>query len=293
MPNHSHLIKNHSLVRYTRAASGIKTALAKLDADLRRLERDRSLFDGERAQRKEDARRTALTTIRKHRAEMSEALADHRSWSTAHTDDAPSGEEAQRRSYYSTRAQAELANLGEADALALVQRMAATGDTERGQEYVAAARGRVPAGALRALERQVESADASGARHWGAAVNAIEQQLAMLDHHVTTLMDQAGHISDAARAGTAPEEPLSLRRLDLWTQGLDGHASNAFQASVAADGEWTDVAMSLATAGTAGWDASDEQRDAPAPGGAQALAGTPADATADRSDAQDDAGVQA
>lgn len=292
MPNHDHLIKNATLTRYTRAAASIKAAAAKLDTELRRLERDRSLFDGERDRRKVEARQTAEASIREHRREMSEALADHRSWSTTHTDSPPSGEEAQRRAYYSVRAQAELANLSAPDALALVQRMAATGDTERGQEYAAAARGRVPAGALRAVERQVESVDAAGARHWGAAVDAIEGQLAWFDRHVATLMERAGFISPEAKAGTAPETGLDTRILDLWSQGLDGHAGAAFAASKEADGQWDGVAAAIGNGygGGDGWDSTGDDHSAQQPtGDPQAQPDAPADAHADQADAGADA----
>lgn len=299
--NYSHLIKSPSLVRYTRAAAAIKAAVAKLNTDLRRIERDPSLYDHEKKQRMAEARAATEATRRKHRAEMDEALADHREWSAKHTDDAPSGEEAQRRSYYSVRAQAELAHLPEADRLALVQRMAATGDKERGQEYVAAARGRVPAGTLRALERQVESTDAAGARHWGAAVDAIEAQLGWFDQHVAKLMDQAGNVTaDVQRdpntgaplpwpGGVAPEAPVNTRILDLWASGLDGHAGAAFAASQASDGQWSDVASSLATGGLAGgFDPGDQGGDQPQDG-TQAPAGPPAEAQAPSTDAQGDA----
>lgn len=298
MPNRSHLIKNPSLVRYTRGNDGIKAALAKADTECHRIDRDPYLRDYEKGQRKAEARTAMEATIRQHQADMDEAAADHRSWSVQHTDDAPSGEEAMRRSYYSVRAQAELAHLPEADALALVQRMAATGDRERGQEWVAAARGRVPAGALRALERQVESVDAAGARHWGAAVDAIQGQLGWHDHHVSKLMDRVGKVTaDPERdeqtgaplpwpGGQAPEAPLDTRILDLWARGLDGHAGAAFQASIAADGQWSDLAAALPYGGTEGYDATGDEQ---AQGDPQGQTDAPADPQADHSDAEVDA----
>lgn len=301
MPNHNHLIAHADVTRYTRPALAAKAVISKLDTDLRALDRRADLYDHERTQRKADARRDAEAELRKLRAEMAEHLAEHRSWSTTHTDSPPSGEDAQRRAYYSTRAQAELAHLTEADALALVQRMAATGDLERGQEYVAAARGRVPAGALRALERQVESVDTAGARYWGAAVDAIDTQLGWFDRHVANLMDQAGNVTAEVErdpqtgaplpwpGDRAPEAPINTRVLDLWASGLSGHAGNAFAASKESDGQWSDVAASLATGGLAGgWDAGD-QGDQQSQGDPLAPAGAPTDATADRSDAQADA----
>lgn len=302
----SFLIKNHAnLDRITKPALAARAVLAKLNTDLRALDRRADLYDHERTQLKAEARAAAEATVRKHERDQREALAEYRSWSTQHTDDPPSGEEAQRRGYYSVRAQAELAHLPEADRLALLQRMAATGDKERGQEYVAAARGLVPPGALRSLERQVESEGTAGARHWGAAMDAVQGQLDTQHAYIAKLLERAGNVTaDPERdprtgaplpwpGGHAPEAPLDTRILDLWAQGLSGHAGQAFEASKASDTQWSGVAGALPTAGTEGW--SDEgDEGAPQPqGDPQRQTDAPADATASQADAQTDAGVQA
>lgn len=216
------------------AHAAAKKAITDLDKAVRSMERRTDLYPAEKTQRVTKLREEAQRAIRAARDEMSAIVAEGKKVARS-APDMPSADEIARRAYYAQRAASELAGVDARTALAVVQRLVDSGDTEAAQEYAVAARpivaGSGQAGELARLERAVEPTESKVKRAMGAATDSLAYQSGWFDGHLEDAMERAGMLPEAVREGREPEQAMDTRRVDLWLTSTQQKMVEAFDAS--------------------------------------------------------------
>lgn len=219
----------------------IRMALSAYHSEVRKVDRDTTLYDAEKRQALAEARRKAEAEVAAAKADIANANAADRA--ARQYVDQPSGEDLQQRLYWQSTAATDLAGLGSDAAAALIDNLLQSGATAQAAEYVRAARPVLSGLDYGRLRRATMPVQAKDAEAWARGLDAYEAHLAdWLDHHVETLLHTAGTIQPAEREGKP--STYDDRALSLCCDTAERAAVEAYQQHVAyLNGEGADAAQ--------------------------------------------------
>lgn len=228
--------KTQSLSRQRAAVKRIKAAGWTYHDQVRRLERDSTLYPEERAARLAEARDKAEAEVAAAKEAFAAGMAADRA-ERARWADAPTGQELNQRLYYQQAAAADLAGLSGDAAVALIDNLVAQGATVQAREYLRAARPSISPLDYGRLDRATLPEQGRAARAWGVALDAFEMGCGLLDDHIAQMLHTAAHVSEAERRGdVVPSESFDTRGLDLMLDGAEQQAVQAMTDHVRGEG---------------------------------------------------------
>lgn len=204
----------------------IRMALATYHSEVRKADRDGTLYDAEKQAAKAAARDKAMAEIHAAKADIASANAADRA--ARQYVDQPTGTDLQQRLYWQGAAAGDLAGLSGEAAAALIGNLVASGATAQAAEYVRAARPVLTGEDYGRLRRATMPKAAMDAEAWAQGMEAYEAHLAgWLDHHVDNLLHAAGTIQPEERQG----EPSTYddRALTVCCDTAERAAVDAYQ----------------------------------------------------------------
>lgn len=223
-------IQKKALSGQRAAVSRTKKALSTYHSEVRRADRDTSLYPAEREQAKAEAKAKVEAEIAAAKADFGAAMAADRAAHARYVDE-PSGQDLERR-YWQMSAQADLAGLGGDEAAALIRNLIAQGATVQAAEYARVARPLMDSAEHRRLADATMPPEQRRARVWTAALDAFEE-VAMkdgwLDEHTGNLLIQAGTVHPDERDGKP--STYDDRALDLLMDRAEATAVQALQSA--------------------------------------------------------------
>lgn len=223
--------KTKSLSRQRAAVQRIKDAAWAYHREVRRVDRDTSLYPEERTARLAEARAKADAEVAAAKEAFSAGMAADRAEHTRYAD-APTGQELSQRLYWQQAAAADLAGLGGEAAAALIGNLVQQGATAQAREYLRAARPTLPALDYGRLDRATMPPEAKAADAWATALDTYEQTTVgsgWLDRHVEQVMHTASTITPEERSGAVtPDQSYDPRALDLMVDRAEAEAVQAF-----------------------------------------------------------------
>lgn len=224
-------IQKKALSGQRAAVSRTKKALSTYHSDVRRADRDTSLYAAEREQAKAEAKAKVEAEIAAAKADFGAAMAADRAAHARFVDE-PSGQDLERRRYWQMSAQADLAGLGGDEAAALIRNLIAQGATVQAAEYARVARPLMDSAEHRRLADATMPPEQRRAQAWTAAMDAFEEVTikdGWLDEHTGNLLIQAGTVHPDERDGKP--SAYDDRALDLLMDRAEATAVQALQSA--------------------------------------------------------------
>lgn len=227
--------KPQSFTRQRAAVKRIKDATWAYHNEVRRLDRDPTLYPEEKRTRLAEARAKAEAEVRAGKEAFAAGIAADRADHARYVD-APTGQELSQRLYWQQTAQAALAGLSGDAAAALISSLVQQGATAQAREYVLAARPVLSGLDYGRLNRATMPPAQKAAEASAAALDTYEATTVAsgwLDEHVQHIMRTADTITEDERRGAVtPSQSFDDRRLDLMLDRGEAEAMQAFQAHV-------------------------------------------------------------